>query len=169
MVKDIDLNSSEKKIPIRDFVSEEEETIYGGCYACGPRNEGGLNLEFYMLGNDKEQVEAIFTPRDNLQGWPEALHGGVVATLLDEAAAYVAYIQNIHAVTARLNVKFKQPVSLLAPVKVKGTLQNIKRKIMDIKTEILTLEGEQLAVASVTLMILPEHQKIKYGIVDHKE
>ena len=162
-------SSEEKKIPIRDFVSEEEETIYGGCYACGPRNKEGLKLEFYMLGNDKERVEAIFTPRDNLQGWPEALHGGVVATLLDEAAAYVAYIQNIHAVTARLNIKLKQPVSLLNPVKVKGTLHNVKRKIMDIKTEILSLDGEQLAVASVTLMILPDHQKIKYGIVDHKE
>ncbi|SVE12141.1 uncharacterized protein METZ01_LOCUS464995, partial [marine metagenome] len=37
------------------------------------------------------------------------------------------------------------------------------------KTEILSLDGEQLAVASVTLMIIPEHQKMKYGIVDHKE
>ena len=93
-------SGEEKQIPIRDFVSAEEEALYGGCYACGPRNSEGLRLEFYMSGDNKEKVEAIFTPRDNLQGWPEALHGGIVATLLDEAAAYVAYVQNVHAVTA---------------------------------------------------------------------
>ena len=160
-------SGEEKQIPIRDFVSAEEAALYGGCYACGPRNSEGLRLEFYMSGDNKEKVEAIFTPRDNLQGWPEALHGGIVATLLDEAAAYVAYVQNVHAVTARLNVKLKKPVSLSEPVKVIGSLQSRKRKIMDVETQLVSLEGDELAIASVTLMILPEHQKVQYGIANN--
>ena len=54
------------------------------CFVCGVNNPIGLHLDFWM---DGEQVWTDFTPGREHQGYPGVMHGGLVATLLDESWA----------------------------------------------------------------------------------
>jgi len=158
----------EKRNPrsIRDQVSEMEELAYGDCYACGPNNPLGLQLEFFSYENNDREVYAVFQPSQSQAGWPEILHGGVIATLSDEAAAYVAYLRNKHAATARLNIKFKNPTGLNEPVKVTGKLIKETKRILDIEVVLTShVDGRVLSEGVARLIVLPEHEKIKYGII----
>jgi len=58
-----------------------DRTTYRRCFACGERNEQGLKLVFRREGT---RIYADFTPSPHHQGFPGLLHGGIIATLLDE-------------------------------------------------------------------------------------
>ena len=77
----------------------------GMCFACGPRNDIGLRLEFEAAGGD---IVTRFLPQDRHQGFQGIVHGGILSTLLDEVMAHVLMRRGIRAVTARMEVQFKQ-------------------------------------------------------------
>ncbi len=52
------------------------------CFLCGVENPIGLNLRFYEA--EDGHVEARFTPKEEHQGYPGVLHGGITSALLDE-------------------------------------------------------------------------------------
>jgi len=57
------------------------------CFACGPDSEHGLKMTFeYGEGTARSRV----VPRREFGGWSDIMHGGIVATLLDEAMAHAA-------------------------------------------------------------------------------
>jgi acyl-coenzyme A thioesterase PaaI-like protein len=51
------------------------------CFVCGIENPIGLKLSFYT--DDEGRCIARFRPREEHQGYPGHLHGGVISTLLD--------------------------------------------------------------------------------------
>ena len=53
------------------------------CFACGLENPIGLKLKFYQTAED--EVTADYVAPEEYQGYPGILHGGVTATILDEA------------------------------------------------------------------------------------
>lgn len=52
------------------------------CFACGLDNPDGLRIEWITSG---KTATATFIPDRKYQGWKGILHGGITATLLDEA------------------------------------------------------------------------------------
>ena len=137
---------------IRATASVEEQERYGHCFACGAANDSGLNLEFDAL--EDGSVTALYAPQERYQGWPNVLHGGIVATLLDEAAAYVAYARGQHAATARLNIRYSHAAPLDAPLRVTATLVKDTRRMLTIEARVTTLEDEKIATAEATLLLL---------------
>ena len=77
------------------------------CFACSPDNPIGLKLVFEDEG---EVCRTRFVPGVEHQGWTGRIHGGILATLLDEAMAQLLYRRKQTAVTAELTVRFKRPV-----------------------------------------------------------
>ena len=152
-------------VSIRATASPEEQERYGHCFACGVANESGLNLEFEAL--DGGGVTALYIPQERHQGWPSVLHGGIVATLLDEAAAYVAYARGQHAATARLNIRYSRPAPLDEPLRVSASLVKDTRRLLTIETHVTTLADERIADAEATLMLLTEAQRRQYGLLSH--
>ncbi|MGB9723866.1 MAG: PaaI family thioesterase [Chloroflexia bacterium] len=74
------------------------------CFACGEQNPIGLHLQFtYGEGS----AEASFIPERSHQGYPGLLHGGLVATLLDEAMAHAVFAAYGPAVTGELRVRLR--------------------------------------------------------------
>ena len=65
-------------------VLEEFNGRWDMCFGCGQKNPIGLKLMFKL---DGKMARAEFTPRDDFQGWPGVLHGGIIAMILDEAAS----------------------------------------------------------------------------------
>ncbi len=148
---------------IRATASLEEQERYGHCFACGAANESGLNLEFEAL--DDGTVTALYVPQERYQGWPNVLHGGIVATLLDEAAAYVAYARGQHAATARLNVRYSRAAPLDIPLRVTAALVKDTRRMLTIEARVTTLENEKIANAEATLLLLTPKQEQEYGLL----
>lgn len=80
------------------------------CFGCASRNPVGLKLNFEETDNE---VIAIWKPDQNYQGYSNVLHGGIIATLLDEAAAWFVYVKlETAGVTSELRVKYLSPVHL---------------------------------------------------------
>ncbi len=54
------------------------------CFGCGLENPFGLHLIFYETRSGEVAVD--FTPPEHFQGSPGVMHGGIVTSILDEAA-----------------------------------------------------------------------------------
>ena len=52
------------------------------CFVCGRDNPIGLHMQFFDDGEG--MVMSKVTPADHFEGYPGVLHGGVLATILDE-------------------------------------------------------------------------------------
>ena len=147
---------------IRANATVEEQERFGSCFACGMANDAGLKLDFEAIGDNS--VTALYVPQEQHQGWPSVLHGGIVATLLDEAAAYVAYARGQHAATARLNIRYSRPAPLDEPLRVSATLLKDSRRMLTIEARITTLGEDKIAEAEATLLLLTPEQKQEYGL-----
>lgn len=80
------------------------------CFGCGKQNEAGLRLDFELLEDGR--LETHFTPRDIHGGWAGVFHGGLMATLLDEAMLAHLHLTGVNAATASLDVRFRKPVQI---------------------------------------------------------
>ena len=76
------------------------------CFACGKDNPIGLKLEFKLKG---KTYEAIFSPTENYQGYKGIVHGGIIATVLDEAMGRLMYELKKNAVTGSLKIRLNKP------------------------------------------------------------
>jgi acyl-coenzyme A thioesterase PaaI-like protein len=92
---------------------------YEFCFGCGPKNPMGLQLDGFEVVDDT--VVAEFTPRPDYQGFGGVLHGGVLATALDEILAWSAIlIAGSPAVTAKLELRYRKPAPADATYRLTG-------------------------------------------------
>jgi len=78
------------------------------CFVCGESNPIGLNLRFET---DGQVVRARFTPRPEHIGFKQVVHGGLIATVLDEIMVWACLAQTKRfAYCAELTVRFQNPL-----------------------------------------------------------
>lgn len=119
-------------------------SVHAECFACGPRNANGLKLVFRPVG--RSRVSCKCTLGEEYQGYPGVVQGGVVSTLLDSAMTNCLFADGIQAVTARLNVRFREPVMVGCLVTVAAYVVRQKGKLYELKASVLQ-DGKQKAVA----------------------
>ena len=117
------------------------------CFVCGESNTAGLNLRFET---DGRVVHARFTPAAEHIGFKGVVHGGILATLLDEIMVWACAVQaKQFAYCAELNVRFVRPArpgeQTLATAEL---VTNRRNKIFEAKAELKNLAGELLASAT---------------------
>ena len=124
------------------------------CFVCGEKNPIGLKLR---LRTDPERGEstAEVTFRDDFQGWTNVVHGGLVATVLDEALIYAAGAKGHTCVTGEITVRFVKPAATGVPYTLKGRFLEDKGRIVLAESELLDGAGEQVARASGKLFKIP--------------
>jgi len=88
------------------------------CFCCGPKNPIGLKLEFETTSDGR--MRTIWTPRKEHQGFKDIVHGGLVATVLDEVMVRMLYLRGISAVTAGMETKWIEPVRWGRPYRFEG-------------------------------------------------
>jgi len=97
------------------------------CFGCGPANQNGLRLEF-LLADDGSVVSLPVVP-GAFDGHPGYLHGGIIATLLDEAMSKAVRAQGSTSVTRKIEVDYLRPVPSGAPLRIEGrVVRNEARK-----------------------------------------
>lgn len=99
----------------------------GGCFVCGKNNPQGLKLSFqYSEG----RMETNLVIPQWLQGWDGVLHGGILATLLDEVMVKLAQHQGLKAVTARLNIRYKNPARIGEKILLSAEITKVAKKLV---------------------------------------
>ena len=88
------------------------------CFGCGPANPSGLHLEFKLAPD--LSVVCIAQVSEDFTGHPGYLHGGVIATLLDEAMSKSVRARNALAMTSELHVEYLRPVPSTTPIRIEG-------------------------------------------------
>ena len=125
----------------------------GMCYACGKNNTKGLHLEF-SFDEQEQRIETTFVPSDDYQGWNGVVHGGIIATLMDECMAKLAQLLGYRVVTASLTVRFKDVANTGKPLSVRGEITKLSKKLIYAKAETRSEGGKVVAEAQAKLMVV---------------
>jgi uncharacterized protein (TIGR00369 family) len=117
------------------------------CFVCGEKNAAGLKLH---LKTDAERgesaVEVVFA--EHFQGWAGIVHGGLLATVLDEAMIYAAGAKGFKCVTGEMTVRYIKPVSTGVPYALRGTFVEEKGRIVLAGSVLLDGQGQEMARAT---------------------
>lgn len=118
------------------------------CFTCGLKNQSGLRASFYELEN--KELIAMITPRDEHQGYPGRLHGGIASAILDETIgrAILIHNENVWGVTVELNVKYHKPIPLNEELRAVGRITRDTKRIFEGIGEILLNNGDVAVSAS---------------------
>ena len=111
------------------------------CFACGPDNPIGLKIRFDVVG---DECTAVFTPDENHVGFSDTVHGGIIYTALDDVTANILYQQGRKAHTARCEIRYRHPARVGEALKVKGWIENERRRLILLKGEIRRLSDDVL-------------------------
>ena len=127
------------------------------CFACGMENPIGLKLKFYQTADD--EVTADYIAPEEYQGYPGLLHGGITATILDEAVgrAFMGMdpADSNFMYTAELTIRYKKKVPIGQPLKIVGKQVKRMRWTGESKGYIYAEDGTLLAEATAILVDLP--------------
>jgi uncharacterized protein (TIGR00369 family) len=78
-------------------------------------------------------------------GPPGHCHGGVIATILDEAMGKVNKLRQVIALTSRITVEYLKPVPLNKPLRVDSREVSVRGRRHVNMAEIVNAKGEVLA------------------------
>jgi acyl-coenzyme A thioesterase PaaI-like protein len=115
------------------------------CYVCGPDNPVGLHVPFEKDG--EAGSTAVYLARKEHGGWNGILHGGVTFSLMDEAFGWCLYLQNIPAVTARVETRFHKPIPIGTRLHIRAWVVGKRRRLYDARAEVRVDNASGLLVA----------------------
>jgi uncharacterized protein (TIGR00369 family) len=130
------------------------------CFGCGGANDDGMKLTFAQ-DNEKRRIIGRFVLGERYQGGGGMAHGGIIATLLDEAMGKVCRFREVRAVTAELKVQYLKPVNVRDEITVEGWEEaEQKGRNLFHAGEIRNARGEVLAQGQARFVIISETRKV---------
>ena len=124
------------------------------CIVCGMENPIGLKAQFYNM--EDESVMTIFKYREEFQSFPQRVHGGLIATMLDELGLRALWAkkksEDIFGVTVSIEIKYRKPVPYDETLIGKGSVKKETSRFIATCTELFDKNGQLLANAEVKYM-----------------
>jgi uncharacterized protein (TIGR00369 family) len=116
------------------------------CFVCGARNPHGLHLRFRREG---DEVQADFTPQLQHAGFCGIVHGGILATVLDEAMFWAAAsTMKRFCLAAELKVRFVNKVTVGQKLTVVARLKLDRGRVWESSAELRDDAGKVCARAT---------------------
>ncbi|HLW53220.1 MAG TPA: PaaI family thioesterase [Candidatus Angelobacter sp.] len=134
-------------------VSEKPKRRKNHCFACGKDNSHGMRLKFF-LDEQTRLATCRFKLSRRYQGPPGHAHGGIIATILDEAMGKVNRLHNVIALTRAMHVDYLKPVPLGKTLLVTGREQSVNGREHVNVAEISDDDGQVLARSSGTFLAI---------------
>jgi acyl-coenzyme A thioesterase PaaI-like protein len=119
------------------------------CFACGQGNPIGLKLVFHFEGDD---YVTTFQVRPEHQGWTGIVHGGLLATALDETMARLLWERRINAITGRLEVRYRRPVAIGETLQLRGRITRRRPPLVETRATATAADGALVAEAKAMSM-----------------
>ena len=136
--------------PTTDRLNDRSD--YQRCFACGPRNPYGLQLVFRQEG---DEVVTEFTADARYQGFPGVLHGGIVATLLDETLERVSTLEGRWLMTGRLEVRYRRAVPVERPLRIAARAVDSRARMLVASATMTLVDQPGVVVAEAQGTFLP--------------
>ena len=133
-------------------MSESSVLEFRGCFVCGSENKSGLHVTFDRDGDAGCRAE--FTALDEHVGWPGLMHGGLLFTLMDEAAAWAVRYAGLHGVTGRAEVRFRRPVTVGVRLAITGRVVDRARRAVRVRAEIRRADDPLEVMADMDAMVV---------------
>lgn len=114
------------------------------CFACGDANPIGMHLHI-ELGDGT--ATTTWAPGPDFVGWEDKVHGGLLATLLDEVMAWAPSSYDSWAVTAEMNIRYRSPANPGEALVATGRVTERRRRIYHVHGEIRGADGRLIAEA----------------------
>ena len=92
--------------------------VLNGCFGCGDDNDAGLHLQFFVDADQRVLCRVRLARQ--FQGPPGHAHGGIIATMLDEAMSKANRHRNIVAMTRHMSIDYLRPVPLESDLVLEG-------------------------------------------------
>lgn len=126
------------------------------CFACGRANPYGLHLDF-EVGRDR--ATARFISRREHSGFDDTVHGGIIATLIDEAMGWAIFHKGVWGVTGKLAITFRRPVPVGIELVVNGTITKETRRAIETHGEVHDAAGTLLAEGEALFLVMPQARR----------
>src|SRR5439155_12946017 len=107
-------------------------------------NESGLKLIFRREG---ERIVADYRPAERYQGFPGVLHGGILATMLDETMGRTGALRREWLVTGKLDIRYRRPAPIDQPLRGWGEIARWPDGAIDAIAAVALAAGAGLADA----------------------
>lgn len=127
------------------------------CFVCGLENPVGLKLKIYQTAPGV--IETSYTAPEHFQGYPGVLHGGIVASILDEMSGRAHMgdpSEQRFMFTGKLEVKYRKNVPIGKPLKIIGKAGKTEGKKAEGWAGIYDENGTLLAEATTLLINVPD-------------
>lgn len=126
------------------------------CFVCGKQNPRGLQIKVRYLPAESAAETELALPRE-FQGWAEVIHGGILATLLDEMMAHAVWHFAGPGVTISMEVRFHQPLKPQEVIRVRGVMTSPNGSRRHAEAEIVRLaDGKRIASGKSRFLLLKE-------------
>ena len=94
-----------------------------GCFVCGLSNPIGLKIVFEE-DSEQQEVHARLSVPEIYRSYPGVVHGGIVATILDETSGRALMLhegdENLFFATARIEVRYRRATPTETPLLAVG-------------------------------------------------
>lgn len=88
---------------------------------------------------------------ESLQGYAHLMHGGIISLLLDAAMTNCLFAHGSAGVTARMEVKFRHPVAVDQPVRVRARVVRSSPPAYQLRAEML--QSRQIKATAAGLFV----------------
>lgn len=88
---------------------------------------------------------------ESLQGYPRMMHGGIISLLLDAAMTHCLFDHGAAGVTARMEIKFRHPVTVEEPVQIRARIVRASPPTYQLRAEIS--QGERIKATATGLFV----------------
>lgn len=120
-----------------------------GFFACGHANPSGMHLVFEG-GAGEVRAETRIDPA--WPSWRGLAHGGLIATMMDEALGWAVASIGHTALTARLEVRYLLPVRPGQRLQVLARVLRRDRRLAHAEAEVRLPDGRPIASAHATMV-----------------
>lgn len=129
--------------PSLDNLTPMAHSAQNRCFGCGQANPIGLKLDFF-LASDGSVVCSATIP-DTYEGPAGFVHGGIIATLLDESMSKAVRVKGLIAMTRHMEIDYRRPVPSRAPIRLESRI--VRSEGRKHWAEASILDGEGIALA----------------------
>jgi len=132
-----------------------KQATSANCFVCGVQNPSGLHMHFYNIGPG--EVEADYTVSETYNGYPGIVHGGIIASMLDETMGrvFMEGDPTRFMVTAELKIRYRLPVPVNTPLRIAGHRVKDSGRVGQATGEILDRDGQVLVTGEIIVVDKP--------------
>jgi acyl-coenzyme A thioesterase PaaI-like protein len=116
-----------------------------GCLVCGRNNSYGLKLSLFV-DPATGIVHMDFSPRPVHIGFEGVVHGGLLATVIDEAMVWAATWANKRfCLCGELSVRYRRPAEVGEPLHLEARVEFSRPKLIQTMATVRTPQGSVVA------------------------